>query len=200
MHGCADCLHENPSYCGRMMYLGSRRHLPRNSPLRSRRCGVYHFVADERRGPPARRTTASMKLCLQIVKDDNLQHVFGFTRLPMLSARLGFDLTLDCCPEWMHALGRIFTMFAGIIVGGRGESTRAKSWNASRTDHKHRMQCKTLNIFPSVWVNRCIRLTAEQRACLLRPSDEDIDDATRPRFVSRLSTLSLPVPHTSHIH
>ena len=198
MHGCPDCLTENPSHCGRMMYLGSRRHLPADSPLRARRCGVYHFVTDERRGPPARRTTASMKLCLQIAKDDNLQHVFGFTRLPMLSARLGFDYILDCPAEWMHALARIFTMFAGILFGGHGESTRAKTWNSAGTDHKHRLQCEALNIFPSVWVNRRITLTDEQREVLLRPSDEDINDATRPRFVSCFCISASHIQAKSH--
>ena len=144
-------------------------------------------------GPPARRTTVSMKLCLKIAKDDNLQHVFGFTRLPMLSARLGFDYALDCCTEWMHALARIFTMFVSILFGGHGESTRAKTWNSSGTDHKHRLQCATLNIFPSVRVNRCITLTDEQREGLLSDTNRRRHQRFYPTQVCHHPTFIISV-------
>ena len=191
VHGCPDCLQENPSYCGRMMYLGSRRHLSPDSPLRERRCGVYQFVDSERRAPPARRTTRSMKVCLQIVKDNDFLHVCGFACVPMMEARLGFDWTLDCLAEWMHALARVFLCFANILFGGRGDSSRAQTFRSKDTDRKQRLECEELNIFPSVWINRQSKLTDRKRDALLAPTDEDITDATRPFLERWLHTVGV---------
>lgn len=162
------------------MYLGTRRLLPADSPLRQRRCGAYHFIDEERRPPAAKRTTRLLNVCLQIKKDRDLQHVCGFSGPPMLSKRIGFDMVLDNIAEWMHANGRIFTFFVGITCGPHGESSRAKSWASKGLDRKHRLECEKLGVFPSVWLSRKIKLTDEQRELLLRPTDEDISSTTRP--------------------
>ena len=48
------------------MYVGSRRQLPADSPLRRSRCGDYQFMDDEPRPAAPRRTTALMHDCLQV--------------------------------------------------------------------------------------------------------------------------------------
>ena len=181
--GCPDCVHENPSHISRMMYLGgTRRHLSPDSPLRQRRCGVYQFINAELRPPAVRRTTQLMKECLQIAKDNNLQHVCGFTGQPMLSLRIGFDYILDNIAEWMHALARVFVFFVAIIFGSHGGSSRAANWASRCMDSKHRIECERLDIFPIVWPNRRIKLTDDQRAALLQPSDADVAGTTRPEL------------------
>lgn len=182
VHGCPDCINEYPSYDSKMMYLGTRRQLPPGSPLRQRRCGIYQFIRAEMRAPAARRTTEMMQMCLQVAKDENLKHVCGFTGSPMLSLRTDFDLMFDNIAEWMHALGRVFVFAVGIMFGSHGESTRAESWSNRRMDVKHRAQCERLGIFPSVWPGRQIKLTDEQRAALLQPTDADVNATTRPQL------------------
>ena len=107
------------------MYLGTRRLLPPDSALRQRRFRDYHFVDEETRGPPAMRTTAMLKTCLQIVRDRDLNHVCGFSGTPMFFNRIGYDYELDNCAEWMHALGRVAIFAIKVPCGAHGPSTRA---------------------------------------------------------------------------
>ena len=179
-HGCPDCINENPSYISKMMHLGTRRLLSANSPLRQRRFGDYHFVDEETRPPPALRTTALLKTCLQLVKDNNLEHVCGFAGPPTFLNRVGFDYDLDNCAEWMHALGRVAIFAITIPCGAHGPSSRAKTWASKGMDKKHRVECQKLGIFPSVWPGREIKLSDEQRDALLRPTDAEITTSTRP--------------------
>ena len=58
MHGCPTCIHEFPSHISTLMFLGTRRQLPADSPLRARRFGPYHFIDEERRGPRRQRCAA----------------------------------------------------------------------------------------------------------------------------------------------
>lgn len=159
--------------------LGSRRQLPIDSPLRDRRCGLYHFIGEERRGPAKLRTTALMHNCLRLLQEDNLQHVCGFSGTPMFHKRVGFDYVLDTVPEPMHLFPRIFLFYANILCGGIGQSTRAKSWRDKKMDVKHREECERLNIFPEVWTGHMHRLSDSVRAVLLTPTDADI--ARMPR-------------------
>jgi len=107
------------------IFIGSRRELPADSPLRGRRCGTYEFVSEERRGPARLRTTTLMQDCLRLMKEKDWAHVCGFAGPPMFDKRIGFDFVLDNIPEPMHVFPRIFIFFANIICGGRGKSTRA---------------------------------------------------------------------------
>ena len=66
VHGCPDCLLEYVSKW-KLMYLGSRRQLPPESPLRGRRCGDYQFIDEEPRPAAPLRTTALMHDCLQVL-------------------------------------------------------------------------------------------------------------------------------------
>ena len=180
MHGCPDCVAKYPSHLSKMMYLGVRCLLPPDSPLRRQRYGVYQFINEELRAPPAKRTTQLMNVCLQILKDMDLQHVCGFSGAPMLSKRIGFDWVLDNIAEWMHALGRVFIFTANLIVGPNGSSSRALKWSKKGKDRKHRVECEQLGIFPSVWIGRRKKLTDAQREALLQPTDADIANTTRP--------------------
>ena len=131
MHGCPDCVHQYPSLFGKMLHLGSRRQLPADSPIRSRRCGPYQFIDEERRAPALIRTTELLKQCLQVCSDSNLQHVCGFSGTPMFMNRIDFDLLLENVPDLMHLLGRVFTFGIGITCGGHGKSSRAENWSKS---------------------------------------------------------------------
>ena len=161
-----------------MMYLGSRCLLPADSPFRQQRCGVYEFIDEERRPPAVKRTTAMMRTCLQIAKDEDLNHVCGFASDPMFDQRVDFDYVLDSATDWMHLLGRLFRFFVDVIFGGRGPSSRAKKWSASGKDQKHRVECQMLGLFRAIWPVEQ-KLSDEQREALLRPTDDDILHATR---------------------
>lgn len=185
---------------GQLMYLGSRRELPADSPLRGRRFGPYHFVSEERRGPARLRTTRYMRSCLRVLREEDLMHVCGFAGPPMFDKRIGFDFTLDSIPEPMHLFPRIFLFYTNVICGGLGKSTRAKSWRDRKMDEKHRHECAELGIFPEIWPQRMQRLSDADRAALLTPTDEDIERMTRPllerwlRVVGeRTSGLHVPV-------
>ena len=65
VQGCPDCLIQYVSLW-KMIYVGSRMLLPRDSPLREKRCGVYEFMSEEKRPAPPERTTALMRDCLQV--------------------------------------------------------------------------------------------------------------------------------------
>ena len=65
VHGCPDCIIKYKSMW-KMMFVGSRRLLPADSPLRAKKCGAYDFHAEEMRPPPPARTTALMRECLQV--------------------------------------------------------------------------------------------------------------------------------------
>ena len=51
----------------KMIYVGSRRFLPPDSPMRARKCGEYEFMDEERRPPAPERTTTMMKDCLRVL-------------------------------------------------------------------------------------------------------------------------------------
>lgn len=179
VHGCPVCTHAYPSH-GKMMFIGSRRELHADSPLRDRRCGAYEFISEERRGPARLRTTTLMQDCLRLMKEQDWRHVCGFAGPPMFDKRVGFDYVLDNIPEPMHLFARLFTFFANIIGGGRGKSTRAKSWRDRQMDQKHREECETLGIFPQVWPGRRKSLSDFARSTLLEPTDGDIARMRRP--------------------
>lgn len=184
MHGCPVCVHSYPSPLSRMVNLGCRRHLPADSPLRSRNVGPYHFLDEERRPPARLRTTHLMQDCLRLLREDNLGHVCGFVGPPMFDKRVGFDWVLDSIPEPMHLFARIFVFFTNILCGGRGKSTRAKSWRDRKLDQRHRDECESLGIFPKVWPSHMQRLSNSVRQALLTPTNNDIAHMTRP-FLER---------------
>ena len=161
------------------MFLGSRRQLPADSPLRGRSFGPYHFIDEERRAPARLRTTRLMRDCLRVMEERDLNHVCGFSGRPMLDERIGFDYLFDNVPDLMHALGRLFEFYSNVIRGGRGDSTRAKSWRDGNKDRLHREECQQLGIFPDVWPDRRVRLTDDVRATLLMPSDDEISTMQR---------------------
>lgn len=177
--------------CRKTMFIGSRRELPADSPLRSRRCGTYEFVSEERRGPARLRTTTLMQDCLRLMKEKDWAHVCGFAGPPMFDKRIGFDFVLDNIPEPMHVFPRIFIFFANIICGGRGKSTRAKSWRDRNMDQKHREECETLGIFPQVWPGRRKTLSDFARSTLLEPTDHDIVKMRRPLLERWLRTVGV---------
>ncbi len=165
------------------MYLGSRRLLPLDSPLRQSKCGEFQFIDEERLGPPPTRTTALMHDCLQIAKDEGYGHMCGFAGPAMFSKRIDFDFKLDNIPDCMHNLGRVFTMIMDILLGGLGNPYRAKEWTGK--DAQHRAECELFGIHPSVWT-QAVKLEDDVRAALLQPDDEDINTALRAvleRFV-----------------
>ena len=101
----------------------------------------------------------------------------------MFDRLLGFHYRMHNVGEWAHALARIFIFVVGIVFGGHGTSSRAKSWRSESKDRKHRVECEKLGIFPEVWLNRRETLSDEQREILLRPSDEDIRTCYRAFLV-----------------
>ena len=112
VQGCPVCIHTYPSHLSQVMNLGSRRQLPADSPLRGRQFGCYHFIDEERRGPAPLRTTQMLRDCLRLLREDNLNHVCGFSGTPMFDRRVGFDYVLDSIPEPMHLFPRLFLFFA----------------------------------------------------------------------------------------
>ena len=184
VQGCPVCVNQYPSHISRRMNLGSRRQLATDSPLRSQRWGPYHFVGEERRGPAPLRTTRLMNNCLRMLREDNFAHVCGFSGPPMFHKRVGFDFVLDSIPDSMHMWPRLMVFYDNILVGGRGKSTRAKSWRDRKMDMKHRRECESLGIFEEVWPGRMLRLPDHVRAALLASTDADITRLTRP-FLTR---------------
>ena len=180
VHGCPCCVHAYPSHLSKLMHLGCRRDLPLNSPLRRRRYGPFHFVNAEGRRPAVLRTTQLMRDCLRVLREENLTHVCGFTGLPMLSNCIGFDWILHNVPDLMHLLGRLFLFVESTVCGGHGDSSRAKCWRQSNKDRKHREECESLDIFPTIWPSYRVRLSDNVRAVLLNPTDEHIARAYRP--------------------
>ena len=180
VQGCPICVNIYPSHLSQVMHLGTRRQLPADSPLRQKSFGPYEFISEEERGPAPLRTTQLMKDCLRMLREDNLQHVCGFAGRPMFDKRIGFDWVLDGIPEAMHIFPRIFLFFANVLCGGRGGSTRAKSWRDRKMDLKLRSECQSLGIFKCVWPDQQERLSNSVRAALLTPSNSDIASMTRP--------------------
>ena len=180
VQGCPFCVNIYPSHASHMMKLGTRRQLPVDSPLRGRRFGPYQFIDEERRGPAQLRTTQLMNDCLRMLREDDLLHVCGFAGPPMFNKRIGFDWVLDGIPEPMHLFARVLRFYTSIIRGGRGSSTKAKSWRDRQMDLKHRQECQHLGIFEELWPGRMVRLSDSVRTALMAPTHGDIARMTRP--------------------
>ena len=80
----------------------------------------------------------------------------------------------------MHNLKNVFVMVLNIICGGLGGNSRAKAWQKAGYDQRHRAECEIFGIFEDIWLGQTRELAPDVRAALLRVTDEDVRDATRP--------------------
>ena len=77
-NGCSVCdIHFRPGLHRKPVYIGARKWLPVNSPLRNIFYQGFDFICEERAGPPTSRTTNSVAEACILVAEEELEHYMG---------------------------------------------------------------------------------------------------------------------------
>ena len=183
--GCSHCLIHYDQGPGGPVFSSARRLLPPDDPLRNQRADVhgYSFVFrnDERRGPPAEKTTQTVFTNAAIAESRGIEHYLGQKGLPMLARLRSFVYEKFNLLEWMHNLARAYENFLELLVG-----------RDNKYDERTRATCRALGLFPSIWETQYLSAVRTQTLGRIRDDTITRADANWCRRWLRLCAVSIP--------
>ena len=173
----------------------ARRYLRPDHPLREKSCefaGLHlEFVKEERRSAPPKKTTQTVFNALAMVRHLGVEHYLGIKGPPMLMTLKSFDYEFFNILEWMHNLKCAHENCLNLLVG--------RVDNPDKWDMKARTTSKALGVFPEIYADRVVHLSAVRHQVLANMQDNNINRAGAPWIRRWLRLCGIIMPKQTRV-